>query len=195
MVNEDDQILTLSTCSYEFTGFRTVVVARKVRPGEDESVDVQLATVNPSPLYPDVYYQANGGTRPDSLTFKTAYAKGLINWYDGKGNLEGSEDLTATIAANPTEAPTDKNGNTTATVPNVVTYYQVIYRNMDGSQFAAYSVREGDPIPVPTETPVYDDAYFNYYFQGWDFDIQGVNLDALNTSLEIYPIFNPVAKN
>jgi sortase B len=195
MVNEDDQILTLSTCSYEFTGFRTVVVARKVRPGEDDSVDVQLATVNPSPLYPDVYYEANGGTRPDPLTFKTAYDKGLINWYDGKGNLEGSEDLTATIAANPTEPPTDKNGVTTATIPEVITYYQVIYRNLDGSQFAAYSVREGDPIPVPEESPVYEDAYFNYYFQGWDFDVQGVNFNALNTSLEIYPIFNPVAKN
>jgi sortase B len=196
-VNEDDQILTLSTCSYEFTGFRTVVVARKVRPGEDENVDVQLASVNSSPLYPEVYYEANGGTRPDPLTFKTAYAKGLVNWYDGKGDLEGSEDLTATLAANPTEPPTQKNsGSATApTVPDVVTYYQVIYRNMDGSQFAAYSVREGDPVPVPEDTPVYEDQFFNYYFQGWDYDIAGVDINALNTSLEIYPIFNPVAKN
>ena len=41
-VNEDDQLLTLSTCSYEFTEFRTVVVARKVRGGESSKVNVSL---------------------------------------------------------------------------------------------------------------------------------------------------------
>jgi len=38
-VNEDDELLTLSTCSYEFTNFRTVIVARKVRDGESAKVD------------------------------------------------------------------------------------------------------------------------------------------------------------
>lgn len=40
-VNEDDELLTLSTCSYEYTNFRTVVVARRVRIGEDSKVDVK----------------------------------------------------------------------------------------------------------------------------------------------------------
>ena len=37
-VNEKDQIITLSTCCYEFYQWRCVIVARKVRPGEDEKV-------------------------------------------------------------------------------------------------------------------------------------------------------------
>jgi len=40
-VNEDDELVTLSTCSYEFTNFRTVVVARKVRAGESTKVMFQ----------------------------------------------------------------------------------------------------------------------------------------------------------
>lgn len=40
-VNEDDELVTLSTCSYEFTNFRTVIVARKVRAGESTKVDVK----------------------------------------------------------------------------------------------------------------------------------------------------------
>ena len=194
MVNETDQILTLSTCSYEFTSFRTVLVARKVRPGEDESVDVQLATVNPSPLYPEVYYTANGGERPDPLTFKKANAKGLVSWYDGSGKLEGAEDLTATIAANPTEPPTEKDKTKKATKPAPSVYYQVIYRNLDGTQFDAYNVAEGDPVPIPETTPSYEDEYFYYVFKEWDFDIPGVDFDALNCSLDIYPVYDPVRK-
>ena len=187
MVNEDDQILTLSTCSYEFSGFRTVVVARKVREGEDEKVDVGLATVNSSPLYPEVYYNAYGGTRPDPLTFKTADAKGLVSWYDGKGNLIGSEDLTATLAANPTE-PTLPSGET-GTAPRTYMYYQVIFRNIDDTQIAAYTVREGDPIPMPDVVPSYEDENYYYYFEKWDLSIPGVDIYALNSSVDIYPVY------
>ena len=35
-INEDDQILTLSTCSYELANYRIVVVARKIREGEEQ---------------------------------------------------------------------------------------------------------------------------------------------------------------
>ena len=188
-VNENDRILTLSTCSYEFTNFRTVVVARQVRPDEDESVDVALASVNSSPLYPDVYYRSYGGTRPDPLTFKTADAKGLVSWYDGEGNLEGSEDLTGTLAANPTESPTTKNGT-----PINPTYYQVIYRNVDETQIEAHAVREGDPVPIPDIIPTYEDDYYTYNFVKWDFDVPGVDFNALNTSVTIYPIYDAVPK-
>ena len=189
-VNEDDQILTLSTCSYEYKGFRTVVVARKVRPGESDTVDVNLATVNPSPLFPEVYY--SGGSRPDPLTFKTAYAMGKISWYDGEGDpqkLEGSEDLTATIAANAEQA-TAADG----TPAPGYTYYHVYYRNLDKTQIAAYTVREGDPVPVPSVRPTYEDENYYYTFAGWDRDIPGVNFNALNTSVTIYPKYTYTRK-
>lgn len=81
-VNENDQILTLSTCSYELDNYRTVIVARKVREGEDTSVDVESITRNKSALYPESYYYRYGGKAPEvAATFEEALANGDIKWY------------------------------------------------------------------------------------------------------------------
>lgn len=92
-VNENDQLLTLSTCSYEYSEFRTVVVARKVREGESNKVDVDKASLNSNPLWPDVYYGGNLSAKPKVSTFSKAYKAGEISWYDGKGNLKGKERM------------------------------------------------------------------------------------------------------
>ncbi|MGN1456818.1 MAG: class B sortase [Acutalibacteraceae bacterium] len=83
-VNENDTLVTLSTCAYDFDDFRFVVVARKVRDGESAKVDVSKADYNPNPLYPEIWYKRYGGTAPTVTTFQDAYNKGEINWYDGK---------------------------------------------------------------------------------------------------------------
>lgn len=81
-INENDQIITLSTCSYEVDDYRTVIVARKVRDGEDPWVDVDRVTKNKTPLYPQSYYKKMGGEAPKlTPTFEEAYEKGEINWY------------------------------------------------------------------------------------------------------------------
>lgn len=52
-VQYGDEFLTLSTCSNEFEPSRFVVFARKVRDGEDETVDVSQAYLNPNAKEPD----------------------------------------------------------------------------------------------------------------------------------------------
>lgn len=90
-VNEDDQLISLSTCSYEFSEFRTVLVARKCRPGESSNVDVKKAQINSDALWPDVYYSSNGGQKPKVTSFSKALKNKEIDWYDGEGNLKGKE--------------------------------------------------------------------------------------------------------
>jgi len=83
-VNEDDKIVTLSTCSYELNDFRTVVVARKVRGNESETVDTSQAKYNSKTLYPDGYYKKFGGSKPEVTSFKSALKEGKIDWYKRK---------------------------------------------------------------------------------------------------------------
>ncbi len=80
-VSADDQIVLLSTCSYEMSEFRTVIAARKVREGEDTTVDTTNATWNSTVLYPDGWYSVKGGTKPQHpATFEEALEQGKIDW-------------------------------------------------------------------------------------------------------------------
>ena len=69
-VQPTDKVLTLSTCTYFFDrngsleNARFVVVARLVREGESEEVDVSKVTVNENVRYPQLYYTVFGGTNP-----------------------------------------------------------------------------------------------------------------------------------
>lgn len=63
-IKPDDKLLTISTCTYEFDRARLAVVGRMVREGEDESVDVELAQPNPSPRYPQKWYDKKGQPNP-----------------------------------------------------------------------------------------------------------------------------------
>lgn len=91
-VNENDTLVTLSTCAYDFNGFRQAIIARKVREGEDSKVAVSKAKYNPNPLYPDVWYAYRGGTKPTVTSFQDALNKKQIKWYDGTKKWSSKDD-------------------------------------------------------------------------------------------------------
>lgn len=75
-VAEDDKILTLSTCTYDIKGveLRFVVMARLLRDGESESVNLTGASQNAKPLYPACWYEAKGGSKP-------TFSDGTYTWF------------------------------------------------------------------------------------------------------------------
>ena len=63
-INENDKIITLSTCCYDFEDARLVVVGRLLREGEAAAVDISLPVINENPKFPQAYYNKKGMDNP-----------------------------------------------------------------------------------------------------------------------------------
>jgi len=63
-IQPTDKIITLQTCTYEFSDARLVVIGRMLRDNESTAVDTSLATVNENPRYPQAYYDKRGMQNP-----------------------------------------------------------------------------------------------------------------------------------
>lgn len=193
-VNEDDTLLTLSTCSYEFSEFRTVVVARKVRIGEDPSVDLSKASLNDNPVWPDVYYSRYGGTRPNVTTFKTEYQKHNIDWYDGTSDptkLKGKEEApTETPTSEPTTNSQGETNPPPTTQAPTVQKFTVTFIDFDGNEISTQQVEKGKAATPPTDPVKESDGYYNYVFKGWQLDYSNVQADMI-----IAPNFEAVLIN
>ncbi len=83
--NADDQLLLLSTCSYEFDDFRLVVAARRVRTGESAAVDTSRVLYNNKTVYPDCWYRKNGGSKPVwPATYEQAVKNKVLPWSESE---------------------------------------------------------------------------------------------------------------
>ena len=164
-VNEDDQLLTLVTCSYEFNDFRTVVVARKCRKGESSEVDVAQATLNKSSVWPQCYYSRYGGTRPAISTFKEVLKKNGIDWYDGRGKLKGSEQLPTSVTEETTEPTTEKPTEKPTQKPTEKTKFTIKVTSR-GKVLKNSTVKKGSKVTLP-EIKDFKKGNYKYTLSKW----------------------------
>ncbi len=191
-VNEDDELITLSTCSYEFTNFRTVIVARRVRDGESEKVDVSKATLNSNAVWPDVYYSRYGGTRPTVTDFCTAYEAGEIDWYNGDYDFKSQTISSSTDSASTDGSTASSTSGTRATeepTTEATVYLTVKFINYDGSEISTQQVEYGKAATAPDDPVKPSDDYYDYVFKGWQLEFDNVTAD-----MTIAPNFEPVLK-
>lgn len=186
-VNEDDELITLSTCSYEFTNFRTVVVARRVRIGESDKVDVDKASLNDNAVWPEVYYNYRGGSRPKVTDFGTAYENKEIDWYDGKYDFK-DQKVTSTTDE---EDTTGEGGETVRREPTTELriFHTVTFINYDGSEISTQTVEDGLAATAPDDPVKPSDDFYDYTFKGWQLDF-----NVVSTDMTIAPNFEPVLK-
>ncbi|MGN0452398.1 MAG: class B sortase [Ruminococcus sp.] len=155
-INENDTIITLSTCSYESDNMRTVVIARKLR--ENETYDKYVETVKQQTPVSEV-----------SSTFSQELEAGNINWYDGKGKLEGSESLEF---LKPEEM------------------FVVKFLDAKGNVISSQQVIKGKDAKAPeTEPRKAADSNYTYTFKGWDKSYKNVQ-----KNLVIKPVFTKHAR-
>ncbi len=171
-IQPGDQLITLSTCTYDFKEARFAIVARRVREGESETVDTSAAKINPNPVMPKAWYEAKKiaalvagvSLSPENLTLKPGE----------------SASLTATVLPNtavnrnirwdssdPSVASVDQNGTVTA------------YRN--GTAVITVTTEESG-FTASTTVTVGAGAITSMYFSGGEISIPlpgGVDLASM----------------
>ena len=111
----DDEIITLSTCTYEFEEARLVVMARRIREDETNINYTKNAKVNANPLYPQIWYDVKGGKKPvfsstPETSSETEGYSGTISSGDVPFDTEivSSSDVNSSSSAENTSVVTSK---------------------------------------------------------------------------------------
>lgn len=147
-----DELITLSTCTYEFDDARLVVVARKVRDGESSDVDVEGAALNSSPLYPQIWYDKKGGSKPEVTSIQQKpYSSPSMTTRPASSESTGSGENDAT-SARPSASSENVQGSSS---PPVVTEPPADNRPVTEPPVTESPVTE-PPVTEPpvTEPPV-----------------------------------------
>lgn len=106
-VIENDQILTLSTCIYDFDDARLVVMARRVRDGETSAVNVSKATLNADALYPAIWYIQKGLPVPEissttTSTYVSSQSSTVTQAYANTSSLTSSAVTSSSASSSKT---------------------------------------------------------------------------------------------
>lgn len=118
--NENDHFLTLSTCSYDFTDARVVIIAREVREGEDVSaIDTSAAYYNANPLMPDKWYKtiAEAQKKEEDATFGDAEE---IADSESSSSEETSSETSSEPSSDSTSAETSSDSTSSATTSSEI---------------------------------------------------------------------------
>ena len=59
-----DEIVTLVTCAYDFDDARLVVMGKRIQDDNENIIDTSGAVYNPSPMYPQIWYDNRGLKNP-----------------------------------------------------------------------------------------------------------------------------------
>ena len=111
-----DEIITLSTCAYDFDDARLAVFARKIRVDEtsEDAGDTSAAKYNPSVIYPAAYYK--DGKRPTSNIILPTGSAISSNETD-LSSTEASSTVETSSVASTTTTPTSSNTSTNSVAP------------------------------------------------------------------------------
>lgn len=163
-----DDILTLSTCTYELgtsKDMRFVVMARKVRDGETETVNVSDAAQNANPLYPAAWYKRFGGKKP-------TFADGLTTW--GATSSVAESVIEHVIIPSSSETETWDQSSQVQSIPSFQNpFYSSNFGQSSSSDYNGTNTITPDPwvtsqesFDVPWESSNYNNGNNGPYYNG-----------------------------